>query len=156
MLRERTDTASGPWSRPFCTPRPGNPRFGQSGAGDLKAPAHADGGALIEHREVECFDAVQYLRIQGERGGDARPRPRVQQRNAAARIVVDAPGFGVLLYQRSADPGIGALMGVTPHQHVTIHLMYSELIGGQVNAAALEVFTYVAKKVGELEGFSQC
>jgi len=61
----------------------------------------------------------------------------------------------MLFYQSSADPRIGALMGVTPHQHVTIHLMNSELIGGQVNPSPLQVFTYITEKVGELEGFSQ-
>jgi hypothetical protein len=51
---------------------------------------------LTEHREVECFDAIQYLRIQGERGGDAGSRSGMQQRDATAGIVVDPPRFGVL------------------------------------------------------------
>ena len=45
----------------------GDPRFDEPATGDLESAGRADGGALIEYREVEFFDAVEDFGVQSER-----------------------------------------------------------------------------------------
>ena len=72
------------------------------------------------------------------------------------RILVDAPGLGVLLDQRTAYPGVGAPVVMAPHQHIAVDVMSCELVCGQIDPASFQVLVDVAQEVGELEGFSEC
>ena len=69
--------------------------------------------------------------------------------------LVDPTGGGMLLGQRTAHPGIGALVGLAPQQQVAVDAVGGQFVGGQIYPAASQVLVDVAQKVRELEGFSQ-
>src|SRR5690349_14898881 len=95
-----------PLSRPRMASS-SDPRLQKSATSHLQAPGRADGGALIEHREVQFFDPIEDFGVQGESRGDARSRPRMQQVDAVAGEFVNSPGFRVLLFQGATYSGIG-------------------------------------------------
>ena len=79
----------------------------------------------------------------------------IEHFDALAGEFVHPPGGGVLLGERTAYPGVGALVGVAPRQRVTVDAVGSQLVGGQIHPAALQILVDISQKVGELERFSQ-
>jgi len=82
------------------------------------------------------------------RSRHAGSRSGLELRNAVVRIAVDAPCLGVLFDQCAAHPGVGAPVGVAPHQHITIDIVCRQLVGGQIDPAALQILIHVASWLG--------